>query len=359
LTQASDGTPLDEPTTIRAARGAYPAELFDGRPVGASATAYGGQAYSPELHILDAEWYFTPSTSKVLADLLRPGPACLLGTPTVANELRKESCLLVDSSPFVRQRFGGISADKVLTTRIDAGTRVGRFASVLLDPPWYQPELRDWLQVAFRALETGGRLLMPLIGEGTRPSAAADRASILDLLAAAGQVEIVTDAVEYDIPLFEARALAAAGITLAAPWRRADLASVEVVRVPEFPELGDLPDESDGTAWSTYVIGSQVVKLRVTESTAEPQQPPLADVPGVQEFVLDSVSRRDPRRPAIELWTSRNKVARVLDRAAVASALDELAGSAEGLEARIDKFVAGSSSDLADRLLRLLELARD
>jgi hypothetical protein len=351
--------PEDLTQTARAARGAYPAELLGRQQysVGDTESAYSGHPYSPELHILDAEWYFTPSTSKMLADILLPGPICLLGTPTVANELRQQRYLLVDSSPFVLRRFSAVPAANLMNIRIDAQTRIGDFSSVLLDPPWYHPHLIDWLAVAFRAVGIGGRLLMPLIGEGTRPSASADRELILRTFSAAGSVEIIPDAVEYDIPLFEARALDVAGITLTAPWRRADLAIVEVAARPELPDLGSLPVDTDEGVWSTYVVRGQVVKLRAMDR-ARGGGPAIVPVPGVDGFVFDSVSRRDARRSAIDIWTSRNGVARVVDVTAVERMLTTLAAPDGTLDARIDT-VRAESPDSADSFLRLLELSRD
>lgn len=359
---AGPGTPAEALTsTARDARGTYPADLADpvaDPPSGAAGvtTGYRGTSYTPELHILDAEWFFTPQTSRALAGLLGDANACLLGSPTVANELRSGRFTLFDSSPFVLRRFPRISASDLVTTIIDRETRAPRSAAVLLDPPWYWPWLADWLAVAFESLGGHGRLYMPLLGEGTRPSAEADRVTILDILASAGQVEILPDFVEYDVPLFEARALEAAGVEVTGPWRRADLAVVEVERIPAVPVMSAPSTAAED--WSTFVIGKQVVKLRTEPRVRASAVPAIDTVPGVDGLVLNSVSRRDPRRPAIDLWTSRNTVGQVNDRPVVAHLLETLEGPSDGLPERVRKVLAEDTADIT-LLLRLLELVDD
>ncbi|NEA32643.1 hypothetical protein [Streptomyces sp. SID13031] len=356
---AGSETPAEALTnTAREARGAYPVDLVpEQEPLPTGTTGgYRGVSYTPELHLLDAEWFFTPRTSRALAELLGDSDICLLGSPTVANELPTGRYTLVDQSPFVLQRFPRISAADVIATTIDRTTRVPASARVLLDPPWYWPALADWLAVAFEALGGSGRLCLPLLGEGTRPTAAHDRRAILAILASAGRVEVLHDFVEYDVPLFEARALEAAGIQLSGPWRRADLAVVEVEQlsvVPETPRPAGPAEE-----WSTFVIGAQVVKLRADPAPRTSAGPTIGTVPGVEGLVLDSVSRRDPRCAAVDLWTSRNLVGQVSDRPFVARLLGALEGPSDGLPERVRKVLVEDTADIT-LLLRLLELLDD
>jgi hypothetical protein len=50
----------------------------------------------------------------------------------------------------------------------------------------------------------------------------------------------------------------------------------------------------------------------------------VSPVPGTVDFVYTSVSRRDPHRGLIDIWTSRNRVAHVGDPSVVAELLNTL-----------------------------------
>ena len=53
--------------------------------------------------------------------------------------------------------------------------------------------------------------------------------------------------------------------------------------------------------------------------------------------MLDSVSRQDPRRKLVDLWTSRNRVAVVGERELVASALWQLSAVGQSLEGLVQE----------------------
>jgi hypothetical protein len=307
--------------------------------------------YRPELHLLDGEWYFAHETSERLARLLGAEPSLLLGVPTVAACLPGSGSVLVDRSPFIRDRF-----PKLATTWVRgdvAGARPPRkFRSVLLDPPWNMSDLFDWVRRASQALMDGGRIYLPLLGECTRPGADAQRAALLRYLALAGQVKVHRDAIEYDIPLFEYRTLGAAGAVVDGPWRRADLVEVTMERpLRATPPAGD-PDPLAGD-WETFLLGTQVVKLRRSVPVV-PAAQPIAPVPMTSGYTLLHISRRliDPSR--IDIWTSRNKVASVQDYPEVRTVLTALQGDAAGLERRIEE-VRVHRGHQAREIFRLLD----
>lgn len=352
-TQSVEGN-FSVPTLTEAARharGAYPATLVQPGAVRMepSNRAYGAPEFNPELHPVDGEWYFTHHTSCSLAARLN-GDSCLLGTPTVAAELGAGGHLLVDASPYIRERFPAIHTADLETRRIEEGLPDGVYDSALLDPPWYFPDVLLWLETAVRCLRPGGTLLLPLLGEGTRPSAPAERQEILALLESVGEVALLRDEIEYDIPLYEQRALAADGIYLTAPWRLADLVCAQIdspaeLASPQGAELRRAPND----AWSSFRIGSQIVKLR-EGSRSDRRTPALSPIPGVRSWTLDTVSRRDPRIAKIDLWTSRNRVAGVGDPHSIADLLRELSTGASPSD-------VSSGNQLAKQLLEILELA--
>jgi hypothetical protein len=310
-----EGRSMTLTAAARKARGKFPTEVRDEHRDGnfrSESTQYHSPDYEPELHPLDAEWYFTPRTSKELARLLRSGSVCLLGTPTVAACMHGYNFVLVDSSPHILPRFPTIPPDLLVKSRVEVWRPGSRYDTVVLDPPWYSPDMESWLQVAGSALVSGGTLFLPLLGEGTRPTAPAERAEVLRVLGGFGDVDVLQDAVEYDIPLFEERALSAAGIGLSEPWRRADLAIVRGAQTDGHEALiCSTPRAISLGAWETSRFGAQVVKTRISEpSKGDLASGLLAPVTNTQDFRLDSVSRRDARLAEIDVWTSRNRVAK-------------------------------------------------
>jgi hypothetical protein len=138
------------------------------------------------------------------------------------------------------------------------------------------------------------------------------------------------EVVWYDIPLFEARALQTSGIVMDGPWRRADLIRLQVNHTVPRLALQQAVHRvrSRRRDWETFIVGQQVVKLRrqiVRKPQADRSNEALGMVEDLRAYDYGSVSRRDPTRTAIDLWTSRNRVAAVYERSAVAAALRFLA----------------------------------
>jgi hypothetical protein len=345
----------------RNAKGMFPAELqrrFRERGVALSQSTrrinYKPPTYSPELHALDGEWYFTESTRADLVRLIGTGRVCLLGTPTVAARLDMSSFILIDRNPFIRDRFNFFEEEANIVISNVEDTDIGSgFDVVLFDPPWYVPQLLEWFALAARAVSPQGKIMFPLLGELTRPTAQQERETLLTLAAAVGEVEIFPSAIKYDTPLFEQRALAASGIQLDGPWRRADLVSVRVRSLIAAP-VATLSSQEDTDQWSTFVLGSQVVKLRAN-CALNYNEKMIHHIEGVSDCLYDSVSRRNPHWNAIDFWTSRNRVAQVGDRAAVEKVLSMLQGDSYGLHERV-KALRAAQGAIADELLRILEV---
>jgi hypothetical protein len=272
----------------------------------------------PELHPVDYEWYFTGEVATALGQLRSPGRVVCLGTPTIADRLLSVGvdAILIDRNPLVLRRFVNIRSreallcedlNQVRPTLPSAGT-------VYLDPPWYLDEFTWWLWHASHCVARGGTLVFPLFCDALRPAARDERANLLDLAARVGDVSIFPSQVEYETPKFEYEAGSAAGEPVGT--RTADLVTVSVKR-PGLPRPLVRPQEP---TWDTYLVGPQVVKVRRTIDF-DGSGPYLEEIPTSVGFVLPSVSRRWPGRDMVDIWTSRNRVARIHGRVAVLDAL--------------------------------------
>lgn len=314
----------------RKARGAFPSLVADrlaALELDVSFAQQGGhdtRQPNPELHPLDFEWYFQPAVADEVAAVLdvRSSRVLCLGAPTVAVALarRRHEVVLIDRNPLVRPRLHPVDQGVDVRTHdlwepIEA---THDFDAVFFDAPWYPDEEELWLWQACRAVRRGGTVLFSLFPPLVRPTAKADRAAILAEASVLGDVSVMATPLTYATPLFEAEALAAIGLPAPASWRVADLVAVRDVKAiaPSPPPRPGI----DLDVWDTWVIGSQVVKLR--QNTSGDPHHIISPVPGTSDWRYASVSRRDAHRALVDLWTSRNRVARVGDRAKVIEILD-------------------------------------
>ena len=66
--------------------------------------------------------------------------------------------------------------------------------------------------------------------------------------------------------------------------------------------------------WKSFVIGTQVVKVRSSLTQSAGGGPLLGPIDGVDGFTLNSVSRRDGRIGQVDIWSSRNQRGACLGR---------------------------------------------
>lgn len=314
-----------------------------------------GAVWTPELHPVDFEWYFSSETARKISETLRleSSEVLLLGTPTVAGAAASMgvSSVLVDSSPWVTSRHA-YASHSFIRHDLRFALRLGRrFGAVVLDPPWHLDDYFAWIHDALLHVEPKGRIIFPLFLHMHRPSARRERERILDRVRRLGPVTVVPNGVTYDCPLFEQRAFGAAGLALRSRWRRADLIVVYVEQVEQrWPR-----PEVHRSVWRTFLLGAQVVKLRIRK---EPLRGPLLihALPRSCGFRYDAISTRDKRRGDIDVWTSRNRAARVTRPDLLSEVLASIARGAS-IEASVAEFPSRES--LASALGLLLERIED
>ena len=235
----------------------------------------------------------------------------LLGAPSVFWALRSvESMppLLLDANPSVIEALGGTGGElhdaRLCDLRRD-GLPDEKSAVVVVDPPWYREHERLFLWAAAQLCQPGGSVLVSVPAEGTRPGVKVDRE---DALAWAGHLGFEVEAMEpgalgYVSPPFERNALAAVGLGgMPNEWRHGDLV---VLRMREHTATAR-PECAADDRWPEVMIGSVRIRVNGAECSEGVLDPRLRKV--VPGDVLDTVSRRDPRRQGVAMWTSGNRV---------------------------------------------------
>lgn len=262
----------------------------------------------PVCHPGDYEWRFTDEAAIALVDHASIGlPADALvahvGTPTtfVIGRARRAQLThaLLERNGSVIRSLGNTGHMYQIDLMADKPPSLGARAAIV-DPPWYPADTQAFLWATNAACALGARIVLCQPTLATRPGIAEERAALLDELPQLGYACRRFDAasIRYRMPHFEAASLKVSAPDLPVPgdWRVGDTLTLEKI------DEALLPSAPAATAdeWQEVAFGPVRIKLRRTKS---PDLGPL--VPG---DVLDTVSRRDPIRDQIGLWTSGNRV---------------------------------------------------
>lgn len=302
-----------------------------------------GRSLLPLPHPLDYEWRFTADAARSLLNRavdLTPVNAELLlfGTPGLAVEAltlpigRRLAFLAEPNSITDRVRALNLATGSPLAIGLCSNGLPRESAdAVLLDPPWYLDFVRPMLAAAAHACRSGGFLLISLPPDGARPSAEADRQAIFAFAKRLGLVFVEHSplAVGYETPFFERNALAASGICAPPQWRRGDLVVFRKSRASTRPA----PVSSRRRDWVEVDIGR--MRLFIRQDGQGPSNE-VGLVSLIDGDILPTVSRRDSRRRAANVWTSGNRIFRTDNPQLVLDAALSCAGEAMGSGAQPD-----------------------
>jgi hypothetical protein len=301
-------------------------------------------AYRPIPHPLDYFWAYSPESIERLSAILlartSPGDEIVyLGTP---NAFNAAAAVMADRSHVLldRREVGGDSQQDGnrrfarVDLLADDVPRLGADAAIL-DPPWYPDDMCGFLWAAAAAAEPGAQIWMSSPPVGTRPKAEREISEVIEWAARAGLelVERLDGVIRYLSPPFELsshRAAHLGGVPL--DWRTGDLLQFRVLS----PLACARPPTAAGdVSWRRFVIDEIPiwVKIRPDASAAIGNQL-LRGI--ASEDVLQTVSRRDPTRKEVDLWTSLNRVWASSHPAALA----EVCGCLEAGDGQPDAAVA-------------------
>lgn len=270
----------------------------------------------PPPHPLDFYWAYTnESIDVIVAELL----SCTetndiishLGTPNIFNIANQTLCdrehVLFDrSTPRTAAMSGGSGKVVCLDLLRDELPRLDAHAAVL-DPPWYPDHMRGFLWAAGSLICVGANVWVSFPPPGTRATAAEEARQVLKW-AVQGGFELLDrrpGAIRYSSSPFELSSHRAAGLGgIPLDWRSGELVRLRLRRPLSHPRPPAPPDEAD---WLPFLIDEIPIRVRDRQPGRSSIGSELlrSVVPG---DVLLTVSRRDPRRAQVDIWTSLNRV---------------------------------------------------
>jgi SAM-dependent methyltransferase len=291
----------------------------------------------PIPHPLDYDWRFSEAAiDRVLDECLgltgRDDVVALLDAPSIMRAVVERDyprrALLLDRNvtpngdlaASVRPTDAVVHCDLGEDPLPDVSTSI-----VVLDPPWYDEDIRAFLWAAHRLCKVGGHVLLSVPPIGTRPGVTEEQARLMDWARALGfaPVRTAVAALPYASPLFERNALRAEMVSNVPPeWRRGDLAVLVREDARVLPRPSAPPQMDRASAWVEEALQGVRFRIRRSGPASTMDTPLLPCVPG---DILPSVSRRDGRRHA-DVWTSGNRIFRCRDPHAFTSILRGLAG---------------------------------
>jgi hypothetical protein len=274
----------------------------------------------PIEHPLDYEWRFGQTASQLLLDTAMrlvgsDKTMCLLGAPSILRYALEQgySCpiTLIDKNPLLQSCFPQTAGGNIFTLNVASDPLPEIRASVvMIDPPWYTEYMRAFIWAGYALSESGSYLLVSVPPKGTRPGVESEMEEVYRWMQQGlglTRLEVHEAILPYRSPLFEKNALRAEGVLMVPEeWRRGDLwvfkSDHQRRNQSAKPAITD-----HQPSWMEVVLRNMRLKVRNSESS-EPVflDPSLISL--VEMDVLPSVSRRDPRRDKVDLWTSGNRI---------------------------------------------------
>jgi hypothetical protein len=374
LGSLDDATLSDFAKVLRLSPGYYPSTLAayrgdEMRRRGIPETSHDVQPPAslslPVCHPADYEWRFTRDSRQDLTGRatagLGPGAVVAhIGTPsTFAEGIHRTSRfqhILLERNEAVVAALARVTHAPHAVVAMDLVTGEVpslEAAAAVIDPPWYMGDTLIFLKAAARATALGARILLCQPTEATRPGVAEERERLLGSLPTLGFKLTGTHRshVRYEMPHFEMISLRTETPHLRVPrdWRTGDLIVLERSGNAS-PLPVTVPAEEPFREKS---FGPVRVKMRRTS------QPDMGTL--VEGDVLDTVSRRDPVRSRIGLWTSGNRVFHLWEAEAMSELVgcchDKLMGARFTLESTLQSArTLGVSPAAASRLFGVLLL---
>lgn len=329
----------------------------------------------PVPHPLDFDWRFAGDALDALiaaSDHLAGTDTDIasIGAPSLHERLATAGrrSTLLDANPATVAALAPLGADRAVHVRVGCDPLPTLAAQVVVvDPPWYPEHVRVFLWAASRLCTDDGNVLLSFPPAGTRPGATDERHDAITYAASIGLVheDIRRGELAYRSPPFERVALATAGYAdLPEDWRHGDLLvfRAEPGRAPPTPPEPVVDDAQ----WIDVPAGRSRIKVRAPSTRRSWSTPVVSRLSSIVDGdILPTVSRRDPRRGQVSVWSACNRVYGCADvevLVAIGIALDQAVDSIDAVAAVLARELSDGEVDevrtTEAQLVNLLETER-
>lgn len=262
----------------------------------------------PEPHPAYSQWRITPSPKKIiLSKLLKKNYSkiCFLGCPVLGNEYsklsKKETYLLDIDKKVLSESKNSKTIFYNVNDSVPSELK-NSFECVVCDPPWYDDDIKLFIKRSAELLKVGGTIYISLPSLLTKPSIIQERLNLQDWLTKSKLIiSEMIPLVEYEVPPFEFMAYKDIPDFTGEIWRRGDW-----VKLKKCENAKIDAKKISFNPWIEYSFGKRRIFLKEKNFNFEYEKPQLISL--VKDNILNSVSKRNPLIPKIDIWTSRNKV---------------------------------------------------
>jgi dGTPase len=200
------------------------------------------QNYLPAPDPSLSQWWFAPAgvnyiTSIINSRIIRhiePKAICI-GCPTIAAKISDNiDTTLFDIDDDLINAFTKLDKKNLKAIQYDVRNKfnakyVKKFEVAIIDPPWYDDDIKLTINIALSALKDNGDLYCTLPGRMTRENIETFRTELIKELVKNDHniISINHDSVLYQVPHFENIALQKTTDFTAIPWRKGDLIHIQ------------------------------------------------------------------------------------------------------------------------------------
>lgn len=258
---------------------------------------------------INSTWDFTSESSEFIADeiLKNETKVLSLGAPSIFNHTNK----IKDSSQHVLIDLGKNRAPNkpyVTSLKYDIDFLCGKeftnaFDGCVLDPPWYLEHYLHWIKIANDSCKIGKKIIFPLFGALTRPTAVDDRNEIINFCEKLGlKPQVHEEKILYSVPTFEAEILKRAKFPVF-DWKLADLVICTKLKETDFQENASVYPKQNKTLIKQIEFKNGLIDIALDRYT---ESGPMWTTPQ-GGFLMTTTSARDVGNTQSNLFTSEGK----------------------------------------------------
>lgn len=183
-----------------------------------------------------SQWWFSSQSANELVLKIRNiigknSKVLCLGTPSLAERLAAHAKVtLLDIDPDVIALFKNLNLPNAKAITYDMNEKLARemkqhFDLVIVDPPWYEYDIRQMINRALEATKLCGEIFCTLPGRLTRPGIEVFRSALIKDIVSADHnlIAINHDSILYQVPHFEYSALKKLKGFNGTSWRKGDI----------------------------------------------------------------------------------------------------------------------------------------